>query len=93
MPEKVDAGANKKGYQPLKKPIEEQPAKQAGASGHNPELGKKTQLIWQTMDDGFGSSRDFSNITGINGVISANEERVNYDVVPDDQQVTMKKNY
>jgi hypothetical protein len=37
------------------------------ASGANPQ-NKKTQNMWQIVDDGFGSSRDLSNITAVNGM-------------------------
>ena len=50
----------KVGYQP--DPI----ANRERIYGPNPN-NKKTQNMWQMVDDGFGSSRDFSNITGING--------------------------
>ena len=52
----------KKGYQPLRNDrndFKEMP-RCAGADPQN----KKTQNMWQIVDDGFGSSRDFSNITG-----------------------------
>jgi len=29
--------------------------------------------MWHVVDDGFGSSNDFSNITGINAVASGND--------------------
>lgn len=51
----------KKGYQPLR--AENTP----GALGPDP-TNKRTQNMWQIVDDGFGSSKDFSNITGYNGV-------------------------
>ena len=51
----------KKGYQPLR--ADNVP----GALGPDP-TNKRTQNMWQIVDDGFGSSKDFSNITGYNGV-------------------------
>jgi hypothetical protein len=51
----------KKGYQPLR------PENTPGTIGPDP-TNKKTQNMWQIVDDGFGSSKDFSNITGYNGV-------------------------
>lgn len=46
----------KPGYQPLRN---EGPAEQGKVMGPNPN-NKKTQNMWQVVDDGFGSSRDFS---------------------------------
>lgn len=53
----------KKGYQPLRN--DSTPA----ALGPDP-TNKKTQNMWQIVDDGFGSSKDFSNITGYNAGLS-----------------------
>lgn len=49
----------KRGYQPLRADNGA-----PGALGANP-IPKKTQNMWQIVDDGFDSNRDFSNITGI----------------------------
>lgn len=65
----------KKGYQPLRP--ESGPA---GALGPDP-TNKKTQNMWQIVDDGFGSSKDFSNFTGYNGQSDGG------------QQVTMKREF
>jgi hypothetical protein len=43
------------------------------------------------VDDGFGSSRDFSNITGINAGVSAKSEGGGMGAT--DQQVTMKRDF
>ena len=66
----------KKGYQPLR-PENNMPT---GALGPDP-TNKKTQNMWQIVDDGFGSSKDFSNITGYNGVSDGG------------QQITMKREF
>lgn len=60
----------KVGYQPLRG---DPPVNRAPVYGPNPN-NKKTQNMWQMVDDGFGSSRDFSNITGINANVSAKSE-------------------
>jgi regulator of replication initiation timing len=82
--EKLKAGAPdssgeqkvKKGYQPLRNdppmPV---------TYGANPQ-NKKTQNMWQIVDDGFGSSRDLSNITAVNGMS---------DITSKDQQMTIKQ--
>jgi|TARA_B110000285_G_C14884287_1_gene495409 hypothetical protein len=57
-------GMKKNGYQPLRG---DPPVSKAPIYGPNPN-NKKTQNMWQMVDDGFGSSRDFSNITGINAI-------------------------
>ena len=61
----ASGGEHKKGYQPLRN------------DGQNPQNpikalpGNKTKNMWQVVDDGFGSSRDLSNITaGPNGGMS-----------------------
>jgi len=51
------------------------------ASGPNPQ-NKKTQNMWQIVDDGFGSSRDLSNITAGQGMS---------DITSKDQQMTIKQ--
>ena len=70
----------KPGYQPLRN--EGQAG--VGVTGPNP-TNKKTQNMWQVVDDGFGSSRDFSNITGINNAVSEGPNK--------DQQITLKREY
>lgn len=45
--------------------------------------------MWQVVDDGFGSSRDLSNITNINpAAMSASD-----DIISKDNQVTMKRDF
>ena len=70
----------KPGYQPLRNDG------QAGnvVMGPNPN-NKKTQNMWQVVDDGFGSSRDFSNITGFNNAVSEGPNK--------DQQITLKREF
>ena len=67
----------KKGYQPLRN--DGPPPVSAAPTGPP----KKTQNMWQIVDDGFGSSRDFSNITGMNAGSDFSKE----------QQMTMKRDY
>ncbi len=55
----------KKGYQPMRN----DPPPQTGSLGPNP-ANKKTQNMWQVVDDGFGSSRDISNVSGLNAMPS-----------------------
>ena len=57
----ASAGEHKKGYQPLRN------------DGKDPVAalpGNKTKNMWQVVDDGFGSSRDLSNITAGPGGMS-----------------------
>ena len=58
----------KKGYQPLRP----ENTQFIGGLGPDP-TNKKTQNMWQIVDDGFGSSKDFSNITGYNAVSDAGQ--------------------
>ena len=67
----------KKGYQPLR----------MGEPGKGPgqQVPAKTKNVWQVVDDGFGSSRDFSNITGINAGASASGAGASDHIIPRDQ--------
>ena len=53
----------KKGYQPLRL------AEPGRAPGQ--QVPTKAKNVWQVVDDGFGSMRDFSKISGINAGASA----------------------
>ena len=48
--------------------------------------------MWQMVDDGFGSSRDFSNITGINAGVSAKSEGGGHSAI-NDNKITMKREF
>jgi len=67
----------KKGYQPLRMG---EPGK-----GPSPKVPARAKNVWQVVDDGFGSSRDFSNITGINAGASASGAGVDDQIIPKDQ--------
>ena len=47
---------DKRGYQPLRNPSPPNRSPVAAA----PVQGGKTQNMWQVVEDGFGSSRDYS---------------------------------
>ena len=80
----------KKGYQP---PRDHGKGYAGGMPGTNLAADKQTKNVWQVVDDGFGSSRDFSNITGINAVASASGGGVDEHIIPKDQQATMKREF
>ena len=93
------AEGQKKGYQPLRSEQPLGPAKPspigaqngaAGVLGPNPN-NKKTQNMWQVVDDGFGSSRDLSNITNINpAAMSASGDLTH---LSKDNHPTMKRDF
>lgn len=56
--------------------------------GPNPG-NKKTQNMWQVVDDGFGSSRDISNITNMNHAVSASDDIH----MSKDNHITMKREF
>jgi len=49
--------------------------------------------VWQAVDDGFGSSRDLSNITNINPAAMSGSEDMHNMHVSKDNQITMKKDF
>jgi len=46
--------------------------------------------MWQVVDDGFGSSRDLSNITNINPAAMSASDDIH---ISKDNQVTMKRDF
>ncbi len=54
---------------------------------------KRTQNVWQAVDDGFGSSRDLSNITNINPAAMSGSEDMQNMHISKDNQITMKKDF
>lgn len=45
--------------------------------------------MWQVVDDGFGSSRDISNITNMNHAVSASDDIH----ISKDNHITMKREF
>mmetsp|Transcript_105 Transcript_105/g.206 ORF Transcript_105/g.206 Transcript_105/m.206 type:complete len:127 (-) Transcript_105:73-453(-) len=79
----------KKGYQaPSNRKSHDVPG--SAFTAQNPSA-KRTQNMWQAVDDGFGSSRDLSNITGMNALPS--DKDLPNSAQRKDNAITMKKDY
>ena len=84
----TDPSTQKKGYQPLRNEANNKmPPSYQALVGKDNIQNKNTKNVWQIVDDGFGSSRDMSNITINQEGYQHTKEQFK------DQQITMKREY